>query len=208
MTRIARHSSKSSGWQTPPFILEPARIVLGSIDLDPASCAQANKTVKAKTFFTPERNGLARPWSHMLVSHVRWCVQNGKPIAPTSIWLNPPGGWHKGRVGDSEIKHWWIKSLQERREPYFGHMLWLSFSIEALQVTQVECEYSLCHFPTVIFSRRVPYIDPKTGKAVSGNTHASSITYIPGRLNRTKLFFQSYAHLGIGVGPIDWERLK
>jgi hypothetical protein len=33
------------------------REVLGEIDLDPASCADANKIVRAKQFFTQEDNG-------------------------------------------------------------------------------------------------------------------------------------------------------
>lgn len=197
MSRIARHSSKSVIWTTPPKILAPARIVLGNIDLDPASSAWSNKYVRASYFFTKRDDGLQQKWQAFRNYRIR----------PTAIWLNPPGGWHNGRVGDSEVKHWWLKTLQERREPYFGHMLFLAFSIEALQTTQVDCPYSLAHFPTVIFNRRVPYIDPSTGKPVSGNTHASSVTYIPGRVNKTRLFFETFSQLGIGVGPIAWEQL-
>lgn len=198
-----RHSSKSAIWTTPPYIIEPARVVLGSIDLDPSSSAWSNKIVQAHTFFTKRQNGLRLPWSHVYGRSLRRYLH--KQRVPTSIWLNPPGGWHNGRVGDSEVKHWWLKTLSEWREPYFGHMLFLAFSIEALQTTQVDCEYSLCDFPTVIFNRRVSYIDPSTGKTVQGNTHASSITYIPGRLKRTRLFFETFHKLGKPMGPINWK---
>lgn len=188
-----RHSSKSNTWTTPPYIIEPARVVLGNIDLDPASSAWSNKIVKATHFFTKKVDGLKHRWIHPY-----------RKFNPCSIWLNPPGGWHNGRVGDSEVKHWWLKTLSEWREPYFGHMLFLAFSIEALQTTQVDCEYSLCDFPTVIFNRRVSYIDPSTGKTCQGNTHASSITYIPGRFNRTRLFFETFSKIGKPMGPIDF----
>jgi hypothetical protein len=58
-------------WYTPSLYVEMARKVLGEIDLDPASSEHAQKTIKAKTFFTREGDGLAQTWS-------------GR------IWLNPP----------------------------------------------------------------------------------------------------------------------
>jgi hypothetical protein len=58
---------------TPAKYLEPAREVLGGIDLDPASCEEANKTVGATTFFDKTRDGLLQEW---------W----GR------VWLNPPYG--------------------------------------------------------------------------------------------------------------------
>ncbi|MDQ3665403.1 MAG: phage N-6-adenine-methyltransferase [Acidobacteriota bacterium] len=42
--------------------LDVAREVLGRIDLDPASCAAANKIIKAKKFFTKQDNGLTKEW--------------------------------------------------------------------------------------------------------------------------------------------------
>jgi phage N-6-adenine-methyltransferase len=47
---------------TPAKHIEAVRAVLGAIDLDPASDAQAQETVKAELFFTPEDDGLTREW--------------------------------------------------------------------------------------------------------------------------------------------------
>ena len=59
-------------WQTPLYIVELARSALGSIDLDPASSHEAQKTVRAGTYYTAKDNALDKIW-------------------PTgSIWLNPP----------------------------------------------------------------------------------------------------------------------
>lgn len=63
-----RHNSGNNEWYTPPWIIESARQVMGSIDLDPASCEEANKIVQAKQFYT---DGLNNPW-------YGW------------VWLNPP----------------------------------------------------------------------------------------------------------------------
>ena len=51
-------SSESNEWYTPARYVDAARLTLGSIDLDPASCEAANKIVKAKTFYSKDRDGL------------------------------------------------------------------------------------------------------------------------------------------------------
>lgn len=55
-------SSESVEWFTPTKYIEAARLVMGGIDLDPASCELANRTVRGSQFFTAEQNGLKRPW--------------------------------------------------------------------------------------------------------------------------------------------------
>lgn len=184
-----RHSSKSSTWQTPGWLVEASRAVLRSIDLDPASCASANKRIKATQYFSKRDNGLRRPWS----------IHKGMLL--TRVFLNPPGGWHNGVWGDSELRYWWGKTLEEKDQGYFGHMIWVSFSIEALQVSQVDYSHSLNDFPTCMIARRVSFLSPLTGKPVGGNTHSSSITYIPGRLNETKRFNKVFKAYGKIVVP-------
>lgn len=68
------HVSNNSGcneWYTPDEYIELAWDVLGEIDLDPASCEYANRTVKAKQYYTMEQDGLRQEW------HGR-------------VWMNPP----------------------------------------------------------------------------------------------------------------------
>ena len=68
------HVSNNSGeneWYTPPDIIERARLVLGTIDLDPASSDAAQETVKAAHYFTRETDGLSQEWFGQ-------------------VWMNPP----------------------------------------------------------------------------------------------------------------------
>jgi ParB family chromosome partitioning protein len=70
----AVHVSQNSGeneWYTPPQFIESARLVMGSIDLDPASSEVANRTVRATRFFTKDEDGLKQKWEG-------------------NAWVNPP----------------------------------------------------------------------------------------------------------------------
>jgi len=49
-------------WWTPKKYIDAIHKVMGGIDLDPASCEEANKTVMAKQFYSPEDDGLSKEW--------------------------------------------------------------------------------------------------------------------------------------------------
>ena len=65
------HNTGAMEWFTPVKYVEPARRVLGAIDLDPASTQQANEVIKATQFYTHHDNGLLHQW-------------RGR------VWMNPP----------------------------------------------------------------------------------------------------------------------
>lgn len=55
--------SGNTEYYTEEYLIEMAREVMGYFDLDPASSETANKTVKAKQFYTKETDGLKQDWA-------------------------------------------------------------------------------------------------------------------------------------------------
>jgi hypothetical protein len=60
---FARLHSGDIEWYTPPEVIARVREVFGgTIDLDPASCADAQRVVGATTYYTLDDDGLRQPW--------------------------------------------------------------------------------------------------------------------------------------------------
>ena len=67
----AMYNTGENEWYTPADLIQCARKLLGTIDLDPASSQMANETVQAVTWYGVEEDGLAQAWSG-------------------NVWMNPP----------------------------------------------------------------------------------------------------------------------
>lgn len=66
MSATATARTQSDECYTPAKDLSRVRTVLGRIDCDPASCAHAQRVVRARRFYTKAQNGLARRWRGQL----------------------------------------------------------------------------------------------------------------------------------------------
>lgn len=85
--------SNSNEWYTPAEYIERVHVMLDGVDLDPASNAIANETIKATCYFDQAADGLSRRWF-------------GR------VFLNPPYGRVNGRSGAGV---WVDKLLEEYR---------------------------------------------------------------------------------------------
>lgn len=161
---LAEHLSTNNEHYTPPFIIEAARKVLGHIDLDPASCALANRTVKADRYITQVEDGLSKTWT-------------GR------VFLNPPGG-RRGSI--SGQKKWWRRLADEYAAGRVTAAIYLGFNIQILQTSQVRGTAGMLlpmHFPMCIPSRRLRFFHAKDDQLVESKrpAHASVIVFLPPR---------------------------
>jgi hypothetical protein len=174
---IPQHSSETQEHYTPRDIVEAAREVLGGIDLDPASCLEAQQTVRAERYFTRGVNGLFQPWS-------------GR------VFLNPPGGTFTARrkstgdepvttapedtvakerwKTDSRAVGWWRKLIAECAKPPGEDVtaaIFIGFTLEILRTSQEAGWISAMDFPFCVPSERLHF---------SGDspTHANAIVYV------------------------------
>lgn len=176
------HSSKTDSWQTPEYIVKSVQDVLGVIDLDPASSEEANQVIRAKRIITKEENGLAQDWM-------------GLSMAPITVFINPPGG---KILNKSAACLFWDKLMSYADQGLIRHAIFLAFSIEALQSTQVNSRLAMLYHPFCIPRTRIKFVDPSYQKRVNP-THAQAIVYVPGTENVTKLFVKVFSKYGICI---------
>jgi hypothetical protein len=169
----ARHSSATVEHYTPPSIVEAARAVLGGIDLDPFSCTRANETVKAGGFYSLEETAFSRGMAGS-AGNCGW-----KNYWHGRVFINPPGG--RGPNNESNQKRAWFKLAAEYDAGRVSAAIFVCFSVELLQTTQVKPTGKLpLDFPICYPSKRVAYIR-EDGTVGGSPPHSSCIVYVPPR---------------------------
>lgn len=123
--------SKTAEHYTPSWLVEAARRVMGSIDTDPCSCEEAQKTVKAGTYFTKEQDGLKQEWHG-------------------NVFVNPPGGRGVPQA-------FWRKLMQERSLGNARRFVWLAFNISHLRTLQQVWVPGLEGCLLCVPERRIPF---------------------------------------------------
>jgi len=133
----ARHSCDSPEWYTPADYVEAARNTMGSIDLDPASHAEANRIVKAERFYTADDDGLIQPWAG-------------------NVLINPTGGL---------VVEFWRRFCRAVRDHEISQGVWIGYSLEQLQTLQGVALYHPLDFTYCIPRRRIAFVENEAKKA-------------------------------------------
>lgn len=170
----------SNEWYTKPKYIEAARLVMGDIELDPASCAAANVIVKAERYYTKEQNGLDQPW------------------VARSLWLNPPYGRSAKMQGQGKST---IKLFVDKcRDAYQrGNVL----QAILLVTTEVNARwfYPLWEYPICFPNHRVNFLVselPQSGKY--SQMFGSCFVYLgPAEASFIKVFSQ-FGHIVRAIG--------
>lgn len=170
--QLINQDSGNTEWFTPPEIIEAARTVMCKIDLDPASCSEANKIVKADRFYTKEEDGLALPWFG-------------------NVWLNHP-------FSKANNPKWITKLLYEysisvatgKRNMYQACCI-------CFAATSEKWFRPLLYLPQCFLYRRTNYLN-EAGEKVKGVTKGSVVTYIGPNVDR---FADIFTTMGVVKVP-------
>jgi ParB family chromosome partitioning protein len=178
----ARLSCDSDSWYTPAPYVDAARAVLGAIDLDPASHADANVIVQAARFYTAADDGLRQPWDGRLC-------------------LNPLGGlvpqfWRKAVTAPIATCVWIGYSLEQLQ------------TLQRAKAPRTPLEFPLC-FPSkrIAFiessaKRDVRFTKLRTqGKPLTEATSPSHASYIAYIGPHVETFVRVFATFGQAVIP-------
>lgn len=156
-------SSKSNEHYTPAPYVDAARDLMGWIDLDPASCEQANRTVRATKIHTAEDDGLAQPWA-------------GR------VWLNPPYG--RGDGGESNQKRWTESVIGRYERDEIDQAVVLVGARTGEKWFQL-----LWYYPICFTDHRIAFESP--GGAGDQPTQGSALVYLGHEIERfVKIFSQ------------------
>ena len=133
-------STGDNEWYTPAYLIEAARKVMGSIYMDPASCPEANQTVRAQRIYTKADDGLSKPWAGPL-------------------WLNPPYGlipvsngaaWQ----GRSAMHAWISRLIDEHKKGNVAQAILLTKADPKQIWFQLLWDYPLCFVNDRVYFNR------------------------------------------------------
>lgn len=177
MTANIHHSSSSVEWYTPAWLVEKCRTILRVIDVDPCSCEEAQKVIKAAKWFGEEEDGLSRLWYG-------------------NVFMNPPGGWATPEVASvwksrSSAQCWYAKLLLEISNYNTQNAIVLCFNLDTLRAIQPKR-------PICILSRRVKFDKLKDGNRVQGGSpaHGTGLILLSDSVKMRRLWIEEMSSVG------------
>lgn len=219
----AKHSTESAEHYTPSEIVEAARAVMGNIDLDPASTAFVNKNlVKAVKYYTVRTNGFSKQWEGNVFLNppgglcdssgrkvIRATRSHGAGCTETGACGLPAGHTHEGVT--SSAKAWWFKLAKEWVEGRVNAAIFVGFSLELLQSTQIKGDHDSLPiplmFPRCYVAQRIKFLTQEGTKLVPGEqpTHGNVIVYLPGKKDGWDIASQMKMRTHfIKFGHVEW----
>ena len=175
---IAKLSSKSKEHYTPKFLVDKARKVLSTIDLDPATSKRVNSLyIKATNFYTKEDDALTKEWKE-------------------NVFLNPPGGRILDGVSrpKSSAKEFYTKLLKEFRNGNVRSAILVVYSLDQLAQNQELLNYTFC-----ILKQRLRFLyETSYGNFEEGSSqsHSNAIVLLTRDERVKNKFIEEFSELG------------
>lgn len=149
------HEYEDPNWQTPDWIVDVARELLGEIDLDPASDEEANGRISADRFFAEEDDGLKQRWD-----------TDGYP---SRVFLNPPG---------RQVLEFWDKLVTEWNANRVMSAFWVGFNVDHLRWLSTRPQHPLGFYWCMPRSR-VKFLKPNGTEGKSRPSCANYLVWLP-----------------------------
>ena len=128
--QLINQDSGVDEYYTQEYIIDLVYRVLGHIDLDPASCMEANEVVKAKHIFTKETDGLTQVWFG-------------------NVWMNHP--FHKGeKACAKKCKKVNCKKSRKKGVKRRGHCITEDIPSNEMWINKLVNEYESGHVKEAI----------------------------------------------------------
>lgn len=181
MTANIHHSSASTEWYTPSWLVEYCRTVLGGIDVDPCSCEEAQKIIGARKWFGEDEDGLSKSWRG-------------------NVFMNPPGGFAPSDVAEkwgskSSAQCWYSKLLYEIDNENARDAIVVCFNLDTLRALQPSQ-------PICILAKRVKFDKLVDGKRIPGNSpaHGTGLILLSDSIKTRKIWAQEMSNIGTCYG--------
>lgn len=163
--------NKDAEWYTPPLFIEAAREVMGSIELDVASCSFANTIVRAERYFTKEQDALKQSW-----------------VAKT-VWCNPPYG---------RDSHYGSSIGAFTRKAHEGYLAGQIGQAILLTTTEMNANwfYPLAVYPHCVPRKRVNFIVLKQIKrGIYSHSYGTCFIYLGPSIERFAQVFGKFGYV-------------
>lgn len=175
--QVTVFSHESVEYYTPAWVIEAARSILGTIDLDPASCKIAQLTVKAKAYYTKEDNGFDQEW-------------RGR------VWLNPP--YSKSKISNKSNQQLWSQRLAQ--DYRVGKVT------EAILLVKAAVGYKWFEalwdeFPVCFLRKRLSFARPD-GSSDGQSKQGTAIFYMGNRLPAFTQVFSRHGRVIMAEGKL------
>lgn len=194
--QLINQTSGEVEYYTEPKILEAARLVMGSIELDPASSAAANAHVKAKRFY-----GLQSDGSWVDGFQQKWDAR--------TVWMNHPFTREEEACQPNCQKHLTSSTHKHHDIYWYGNRRWVEkfvinqrhgFVTIAMCITYASTSEGwfqpLMKLPQCYLTPRTNYYLPD-GKIKKGVTKGSVVTYAGPDVAAFTRYFQDFGEIKV-----------
>jgi hypothetical protein len=174
--REVMHSNETAEWYSPAEPVALAHELMGGIDLDPASSAEANELVRAAQIYTAEDDGLSKPW-------------------PGRVWLNWPGGRNENHESNAEL--WSAKLVSEFTGGVTREATCLVFNVQTAAVWWQR----LWDYPICFVRGRMSFRRPRAaGEGDDRPVHSNAIVYLGPQVERFSLLYGELGRIVLPAG--------